>query len=42
VFAPAGDLLFCFAKKEGKKGDPDDHAPLRRVPVTAMPEAGRG
>jgi hypothetical protein len=21
-FAPAGDLLFCFAKKVGKKGDP--------------------
>ena len=22
VFAPAGDLLLCFAKEEGKKGDP--------------------
>jgi len=42
VFAPAGDLLFCFAKKEGKKGDPDDCAPLRGVPVPSMAEAGRG
>ncbi|MCK6395504.1 MAG: hypothetical protein L6Q67_17650, partial [Zoogloea sp.] len=22
VFAPAGDLLSCFAKKGGKEGDP--------------------
>jgi hypothetical protein len=39
---PAAGLLFCSAKKVTKKGGPDDRAPLRGVPVTAMPGAGRG
>jgi hypothetical protein len=42
VFAPAGESLFCFAKKVTKKGDPDCAAPLRGVPVSSMTEAGRG
>ncbi|MFL6716917.1 MAG: hypothetical protein ACJ8G3_11210, partial [Burkholderiaceae bacterium] len=39
---PAAGFLFCSAKKGTKKGGPDDRAPLRGVPVAAMPGAGRG
>nr|WP_217345884.1 hypothetical protein [Noviherbaspirillum sp. L7-7A]MBV0880230.1 hypothetical protein [Noviherbaspirillum sp. L7-7A] len=39
---PAAGLLFCSAKKVTKKGGPGDRAPLRGVPVAAVPGAGRG
>ena len=30
---PAGDLLSCFAKKEGKEGDPASPVGLRPTPL---------
>ena len=39
VFAPAGDLLSCFAKKGGKEGDPPPPVGLR--PTALRCSAGR-
>ena len=37
---PAADLLFCFAKKVGKKGDPYDGGPLRGLHTPLVPKSG--
>ena len=41
-FRPGGRVAFLLRQKVTIKGDPDDRAPLRGVPVPAMPGAERG
>ena len=36
---PAGDLLSCFAKKEGKEGDPASPVGLRPTPLRCSQQA---